>query len=124
MSNVIERLQKDNDAGRELMRQAWHEFNAIRARDGAPVGVSHEWWNEMTEQLHELLGDDSKPWMTSAAKALLAPAEKVLWECEQERDAALAEVERLKGELAEASGQVEWLDKSNNLLRTQIEGFK
>ena len=41
-----------------------------------------------------------------------------------ERDAALAEVERLKGELAEASGQVEWLDKSNNLLRDQIERLK
>ncbi len=68
--------EKDNDAGRELMRAAWREFNAIRARDGAPVGVCHEYWNQLTEQLRELLGDDdAKPWMTKAATVMVKPWE-------------------------------------------------
>ena len=63
------------DAGREWMRRAWQELNAIRARDGAPDGVSHEWWNELTDALGEMLGDDTVPWMTKAAKLLVAPYE-------------------------------------------------
>ena len=41
-----------------------------------------------------------------------------------EMDDLRAEVELRKEELAECSGQIEWLDKSNGLLRAQIEGFK
>lgn len=64
------------DAGREWMRAAWHEFNAIRARDGAPEGVGQEWWSEITDGLGSLIGDDTVPWMTDAAKTLVAPYEK------------------------------------------------
>ncbi len=108
----VERLTKGNDAGRELMRQAWHEFNAIRARDGAPVGVSEEWWSQMTEELGKLLGDEAKPWMSDAAQALLAPSHAEICEvqdrvtkAELERDEARAEVERLKCEIGELSGK-------------------
>ena len=116
-ADTIERLQKDNDAGRELMRQAWHEFNSIRARDGAPVGVSEEWWSQMTEELGKLLGDEAKPWMSDAAKALLEPSHAEIrgvqdWaiKLEQERDAALAEVERLKARDEKQSGMIRTID--------------
>ena len=79
-----EAAEADMDAGRELLREAWHEFNAIRARDGAPIGVSHEYWSEMTDRLGELLGDDTKPWMLGAAKALLAPERARVSELEDE----------------------------------------
>ena len=103
-ADTIERLQKDMDAGRELMRQAWHVFNGIRAADGAPYGYSHEWWDEITETLSNQLSDDTVPWMLGSAKALTDPLMKEIqieqdarMKAEQERDAALAEVERLKG---------------------------
>jgi len=68
--------ERDNDAGREVLRRAWREFNAIRARDGAPAGVCHDYWNEMTESLHALVGDDdAKPWMTKATRELVRPYE-------------------------------------------------
>lgn len=96
-------LIAQRDAGREWMRRAWHEFNAIRARDGAPDGVSHEWWDEMTEAMREMLGDDALPWMTKAARLLVAPIEAERAVFEAERDAARADVERLKDIIAEAS---------------------
>ncbi len=71
----VAELEANLDAGRELMRVAWREFNAIRARDGAPAGICHDYWSEMTEELRELLGDDATPWMTRAARALVQPYE-------------------------------------------------
>lgn len=68
----IAALQTDNDAGKELMRQAWFQFNATRARDGAPPGVAHGYWSKLTDALQDLLGDDAQPWMTGAAKKLIA----------------------------------------------------
>lgn len=86
------------DAGREWMRRAWYELNTIRARDGAPEGVAHEWWSELTDALAEMLGDDTVPWMTKAAKLLTAAAE---------HRAATAEAEnkRLREVLAEANNK-------------------
>jgi len=90
-----EMADSDLNAGRELMRQAWHEFNAIRARDGAPIGVSPEWWDEMTDRLGSLLGSDAVPWMTGAAKALLAPERARAEAAEAERDRLRAERDSL-----------------------------
>ncbi len=72
LRDQVAQLTADNDAGREYMRKAWFEMNAIRAHTGAPAGVCHEYWNELVEQLNSLLGDDAKPWMAEAARLLTA----------------------------------------------------
>lgn len=66
---------------RGLLWYAWHEFNAIRARDGAPRGsdtccgrlgptlVSEEWWNTLTEAFADAIGADARtPWPSPEAK--------------------------------------------------------
>lgn len=92
---------RNHNCGRELMRIAWREFNSIRARDGAPAGVCHDYWNQLTEQLRELVGnDDAKPWMTKAASVLVKP-----WE---NRNAHLSsEVVDLELKLAAATSRAE-----------------
>jgi len=95
----IAELQKDHDAGRELMRRAWVEFNAIRARDGAPPGVSHEYWAKLTDNLQLLLGDDAQPWMTGAAKQLIAECEAHLESLQNRYAQRTAEAEELVAEL-------------------------
>lgn len=56
---------------RGLLWFAWHEFNAIRARDGSANGVSEEWWSEMTDMFSKAIGPDaSKPWPSAEARAL------------------------------------------------------
>lgn len=64
----IAELRLGADLGREELRAAWSEFNSIRARSGAPPGVSEDWWNEMTDRLEEMLGNDNVPWMLKAAR--------------------------------------------------------
>lgn len=39
----------------ESLVQSYHELNAIRARDGAPIGVSHEYFNTVVETCIEAL---------------------------------------------------------------------
>lgn len=54
-----------------LLWYAWHEFNAIRARDGAPVGVEHEYWDTLTERMATFLGPvRSQPWPCEEAKEI------------------------------------------------------
>ena len=65
---------------RGLLWYAHHEFNAIRAREGAPRGsdfccgrgpalVSEEWWNALTEAFGDAIGKDAKtPWPSPEAK--------------------------------------------------------
>ncbi len=66
-ADLIEELENANG----LLWYAWHEFNAIRARDGAPTGISEEFWNEITEKMSKFLGDDNtKPWPSVAAKKI------------------------------------------------------
>lgn len=88
-------LARDLDAGREWLRCAWQELNAIRARDGAPIGVSEQWWDTLTEALRELLGDDAKPWMIGSVRRLVAPYEQRA----EDTDALLAEKDKRIGEL-------------------------
>lgn len=42
---------------------AYREFNAIRARSGAPDGVSHVYWYNLTEAFAEVRGRSNlTPW--------------------------------------------------------------
>lgn len=105
-AHALAAMQAERDAGREWVRRAWHELNAIRARDGAPEGVSEDWWSELTDALAEMLGDDTVPWMTHAALMLVQPYKDERDELRQtvadlytERDAALAERDALRDDL-------------------------
>lgn len=55
---------------RGLLWYAWREFNAIRARDGAPEGVDHGYWDQITQRMREELGDDAQPWPSKDAEAV------------------------------------------------------
>ena len=62
-----------------LLWFAWHEFNAIRARSGAPTDrhnmplVSEAWWSELTDMFEEAIGqENATPWPSKEAKAILA----------------------------------------------------
>lgn len=59
---------------RGLLWFAWHEFNAIRARHGAPITrdlmptCTEEWWSEMTDAFAAAIGEDAqKPWPSKDA---------------------------------------------------------
>lgn len=39
----------------KILCQVYREFNSIRARDGAPHGVCHEWWNKLTESVNDIV---------------------------------------------------------------------
>lgn len=67
------------EALRGLLWCAWSEFNAIRARSGAPLThdgmttVAEEWWDQMTEAFRAAIGEDAaKPWPSPEARAALA----------------------------------------------------
>lgn len=54
---------------RGLLWYAYHELNAIRARDGAPEGVSHAYFDKLVETLKDTLGEsESMPWPSEPAK--------------------------------------------------------
>ena len=62
-----------------LLWMAWSEFNAIRARSGAPIGqdgmqlVAEDWWNTMTEAFAAAIGEENlKPWPSKAASIVIA----------------------------------------------------
>jgi len=68
-------MQADPAKLRGLLWYAWHEFNAIRARSGAPIShdgmrlVSEEWWSEMTDAFAAAIGDESQtPWPSDEAE--------------------------------------------------------
>lgn len=74
---------QENAKLRGLLWHASHEFNAIRARDGAPRAscsgclgpalVSEEWWNTLTEAFGEAIGKEARtPWPSPEAKAVSA----------------------------------------------------
>lgn len=67
----------ENDKLRGLLWFAWYEFNAIRARSGAPLmrdGMTtpaESWWSQMTDAFRAAIGDDAKPWLSPSARAAL-----------------------------------------------------
>lgn len=76
---IAERVREATAELRGLLWLACHEFNAIRARSGAPLDqygmttVSEEWWDQMTQAFKEAIGPDAnKPWPSEEAKAVTA----------------------------------------------------
>jgi hypothetical protein len=42
---------------------AWHEMNAIRAKDGAPDGICENYWSQVVENLKNMLPEKyQNPW--------------------------------------------------------------
>ena len=73
-------LRAEIERLRGLLWYAWSEFNAIRARSGAPLSndgiplVAEDWWNTMTDAFGEAIGDDAQtPWPSPEARAALSP---------------------------------------------------
>lgn len=65
-----------------LLWYSWHEFNAIKARHGAPVDhylmltVDPEYWGQLTEAFAAAIGpEDAKPWPSTRARAALQQSE-------------------------------------------------
>ena len=65
---------------RGLLWYAWHEFNAIRARDGAPKAadwndpklVDEAYWSQLTDAFAAAIGEDATtPWPSPEARAAL-----------------------------------------------------
>lgn len=76
---IAERVREATAELRGLLWLAYHEFNAIRARSGAPLDqygmttVSEEWWDQMTRAFADAVGPDAKkPWPSEEAKAVTA----------------------------------------------------
>jgi len=89
-----EAAEANLNSGRELLREAWSQLNAIRAWRGAPPGVSEDWFSKFIDDLGGLLKDECLPWMTAAAKALVATYQRQI---EQAQDRAI-EAERQRDE--------------------------
>lgn len=81
LADLADAQAQENARLRGLLWYAWHEFNAIRARDGAPRGsdtccgrlgpalVSEEWWSTLTEAFADAIGADARtPWPSPEAK--------------------------------------------------------
>ena len=72
----------DLDRMRGLLWFAWHEFNAIRARDGAPTAdgvplVVEDWWSKMTDAFAKAIGPDAQtPWPSKEAREASGLMEK------------------------------------------------
>lgn len=67
---------QDNLLG--LLWFAYREFNAIRARSGAPLDqygmtlVDEQWWSDMTDMFAAAIGpENTTPWPSKEAKAIL-----------------------------------------------------
>lgn len=70
-------MEHDAARLRGLLWYAYHEFNAIRARSGAPLDqygltlCSPEWWSQMTDTFGRAIGPDARtPWPSDEAKAI------------------------------------------------------
>jgi len=35
--------------------QVYENMNKIRARDGAPHGICHEWWDKLTDEVNDIV---------------------------------------------------------------------
>lgn len=78
----LSELGEENSKLRGLLWFAWFEFNAIRARHGAPITsdgmklVDEDWWAKMTDAFAAAIGPDAtKPWPSAEAKAALLSEE-------------------------------------------------
>ena len=78
MARLVATQAAEIERLRGLLWYAWHEFNAIRARSGAPLcqygmtTVSVEHWDALTKAFREALPEaDRMPWPSEAARAAL-----------------------------------------------------
>ena len=76
---IADRVQEATAELRGLLWLACQEFNAIRARSGAPLDqygmttVSEIWWDQLTRAIADAVGPDArKPWPSDEAKAVTA----------------------------------------------------
>lgn len=79
----IEALEAEKAELRGLLWYAWSEFNAIRARSGAPLSrdgmllCDDGYWSLLTDKFAAAIGDkDLKPWPSDDARAALAQGER------------------------------------------------
>lgn len=107
------------DTGREFMRTAWQEMNAIRARsgvpldfDGQPQGIDAQYWSDTVDALARLLGDEAKPWMNGAATELYSHANKSTVAAQDRTLAAEAECERLREALRPFAAAIQKSDQA------------
>ena len=66
-----EELIEENKRLKGLLWFAWYEFNTIRARSGAPDGISHDYWDFCTKNFAEAIGhENASPWMSEDARKI------------------------------------------------------
>lgn len=72
------RLAAENERLKGLLWYAWSEFNAIRARHGAPIArdlmhtCDEAYWSQLTDAFAAAIGpDNTTPWPSDAARAAL-----------------------------------------------------
>jgi len=68
-------MEHDASRLRGLLWYAYHEFNAIKARSGAPLDqygmttCDPDWWQEMTDTFARAIGEKAHtPWPSDEAK--------------------------------------------------------
>lgn len=71
-------LKSENERLRGLLWYAHHEFNAIRARSGAPLDqygmttCGEVWWEKLTKAFASVIGEAAnKPWPSDEARTAL-----------------------------------------------------
>ena len=96
------------DAGREVLRDMWSALNAVRAAGPMPYGYSYDHVSAVVETGKKLLGDDARPWMTDAARLLVAPYQQRVVDEQARADAAEARAEVAIARACEAVEAREW----------------
>ena len=96
------------DAGREVLRDMWSALNAVRAAGPMPYGYSLDHVSAVVEMGKELLGDDARPWMTDAARLLVAPYQQRVVDEQARADAAESRAEVAIARACEAVEAREW----------------
>jgi len=78
LASELAAIKAENERLRGLLWYAWNEFNAIRARSGAPLdqyGITtcdEAWWWQMTEAFASAIGEEArKPWPSAEALTAL-----------------------------------------------------
>jgi len=74
-------MEHDVKRLRGLLWFAYHEFNAIRARSGAPLDqygmtlCAESYWDELTDTFERAIGPDARtPWPSEEAKGIILRA--------------------------------------------------
>lgn len=75
--SMSKELVEENKRLKGLLWFAWSEFNAVRARSGAPLNydgmltVSDSYWGTITNEFAKAIGpENTNPWMSEDATAV------------------------------------------------------